>query len=1177
MRPIVSHISSGTKRRRRPRSLRVEPLETRALLSTFYVNGVGGDVQDGSLNAPFATIRQGVEAALENLGNDEVVILPTDSNAPYTTPVAIVPGYSELQIPGFSVFNGDLTIRGGGDSPADVVIDTGQGDGFYVDAPIGVTIANLTINQSARHGIVYRSQQQPLTVENVHITNHPNASGIIVQGTNLTVRDSRLFNNYQGIWGGIGIIAGTNLPTPAPGTVTVEDTVSEGNLANGAYLRDATGPVLFTGFTGTQNVGHGLWVTSSVSLAVIGGLFSHNALAGIQASSVNTVSISGATASDNFRNGIVSSLNQVVSVDGVLLERNGHRDFEYNPGGGGMHIRPGSATPTTISNSVVRDNHNSGNAGGIEIWGPQTTFMGSVVIANSVIEGNATRIDGTNGRGFGGGVAVIGNSNLAVTSSTIQGNASYSGGGVYVGITNGVDGVFPAISIDDSTVRNNSSTIEGGGVTLQSGTVAIRRSTIAGNSGAAGGLWMTTMGGDISNATISGNHGGSHGGAYLTSRNALSIVNSTVTDNFGASIGGVYSTGSSVQLLNTIIAQNGLNSGGGGPGSYQESDLGGTVRSLGHNILGEVDNVVIHSDRVTGVGPHSTDLYGTVAAPFQAMLGPLQDNGGPTLTHAVLPGSAAIDSGASTDAPASDQRSIVRPQDGDGNGSALVDIGAFELDVTRPIVTGIRVNDMSLADADEGSDRFVVTIDFSEAMNGAISPTLVFSPDVTGGATLVLSNASGVWSAGNTAYTVTYDVTDRNVTFAAVTIDVIGAQDIAKNAQQDYTPEVKFSVDMQNPAPTVSFLTSGDSTPGLAGTIDDASASIVVQIGSLSFPATNNGDGTWTLPDNVIHPPLTAGRHSVQVTATDSAGNMGQDSSTDELLLVLHTSTDIILSNDAVNENISTLAADLVFGQLASVDSDPVDQFVYTLTNGEGNTDNARFRIDGNTLFLRQGQVLDFETQPSYSIRVRTTDLVGHQFEKSIQLSVNNLVEIQTIQVGDGTAQRSRVESVSVTFDGLVTIDADAFVVTKRGTGGGVVGVSFTTREVNGRTVADITFSGGFVEFRSLKDGNYELRIDAGRIHNASGFGLDGDQDGATGDDYLFGETAADKFFRYFGDCDGDRDVDATDYGRLGLTYRKIVGQVGYNRNLDFDVDGDVDATDYGRFSLRYRKILAFQ
>jgi hypothetical protein len=1147
------------------------------LLSTFYVNGVGGDVQDGSTNAPFATIRQGIEAALQNLGNDEVVILPMASAAPYTTPIAIVPGFSELQIPGFSVFNGDLTVRGGGDSPDDVVIDTDLGDGFYVDAPIGVTIANLTINQSARHGIVYRSQQQPLTVENVHITNHPSASGIIVQGTDLTVRDSRLFNNYQGIWGGIGIIAGTNLPTPAPGTVAVENTVSEQNLANGGYLRDATGPVQFTGFTGTQNVGHGLWVTSSVNLAVTGGTFLQNALAGIQASNINTVSISGVTALDNGRNGIVSSLNQVVSIDGVTLERNGQRDVEYNPGGGGMHIRPGSATPITISNSVVRDNLNSGNAGGIEIWGPQTTFMGSVVIANTVIEGNATQVDGADGRGFGGGIAVIGNSDLTVTNSTIQGNASYSGGGVYVGPSSGVDGVFPAISIEDSSVRNNSSTIEGGGVTLQSGSIVIRRSTVAGNSGVAGGLWMTTMGGEISNATISGNVGGVYGGAYLTSRNALSIVNSTITDNFGSSVGGVYSTGSSVQFLNTIVAQNGLNSGGGGTGSDQESDLGGINRSLGHNIFGEVDNVVIHSDRVTGPGPHSTDLFGTVAAPFQALLGPLQDNGGPTLTHAILAGSAAIDAGTSTDAPATDQRTVVRPQDGDGNGSALVDIGAFELDVTRPIVTSVAVNDTLLTDADGGIDRFVVTVNFSEAMNGSFSPTLVFSPDVTGGATPVLGNASGVWSAGNTTYTVTYDVTDRNVDFNAVTIDVSGAQDTAKNAQQDYTPEIKFSIDMQNPTPTVSFLMSGDSTPGLAGTIDDTSASIVVQIGARSFPATNNGDGTWTLPDNIIDPPLTAGRHDVQVTATDSAGNIGQDTSSDELLLVLHTSTDITLSNVAVNENTSTQAADLLFGQLASVDSDPVDQFVYALTNGEGDIDNARFQIDGDTLYLRQGQVLDFETQPNYSIRVRTTDLVGHQFEKSIQLTVNNLVEIHAIQVGDGTAQRSRVESVSVTFDGLVIIDADAFVVTKRGTGGGAVGVSVTTREVSGRTVADLTFSGGFVEFRSLKDGNYELLIDAGKIRNGAGFGLDGNQDGATGDDYLFGETAADRFFRYFGDGDGDRDVDATDYGRLGLTYRKILGQVGYNRSLDFDGDGDVDATDYGRFSLRYRKILAFQ
>ena len=61
-----------------------------------------------------------------------------------------------------------------------------------------------------------------------------------------------------------------------------------------------------------------------------------------------------------------------------------------------------------------------------------------------------------------------------------------------------------------------------------------------------------------------------------------------------------------------------------------------------------------------------------------ATLGPLADNGGPTLTHALLPGSPAIDAGDNLDAPATDQRGIIRPQDADGDGKAVIDIGAFE-------------------------------------------------------------------------------------------------------------------------------------------------------------------------------------------------------------------------------------------------------------------------------------------------------------------------------------------------------------------------------------------------------------------------------------------------------------------------------------------------------------------
>ena len=72
----------------------------------------------------------------------------------------------------------------------------------------------------------------------------------------------------------------------------------------------------------------------------------------------------------------------------------------------------------------------------------------------------------------------------------------------------------------------------------------------------------------------------------------------------------------------------------------------------------------------------SCTLVGTDATARNPRLGPLADNGGPTLTHALLAGSHAIDSGAVC--PAKDQRGVSRPRDGDGNGSATCDRGSVE-------------------------------------------------------------------------------------------------------------------------------------------------------------------------------------------------------------------------------------------------------------------------------------------------------------------------------------------------------------------------------------------------------------------------------------------------------------------------------------------------------------------
>jgi Bacterial Ig domain/Right handed beta helix region len=733
-----SHIRS------RLRSLLVEPLEGRALLATFYVNGVDSPVQDGSLGAPFATIRQGIEVALQNAGADEVVILPK-ATGPYTTPVALVPGYSELQIQGYSVFNGDLTIRGGGTSPNEVVIDTAFGDGFYVDAPVGVTIKDLTINQSGRHGILYRSQQ-PLTVENVQVTNHTNHSGIIVQGANLTVRDSLLFNNYQGIWGGIGTISGTNLPTGAPGIVTIENTVSRNNFHSGVFLREATGVINISNVSANQNLSYGVWVNASASVEISGGSYSGNTSAGIAVSNTSTVSIHDATVSDNRRNGIISTLNQSLNVDGVTVERNGNLDQLYNPGGGGMHVRPGAATPIVVSNSIFRGNRNPGNAGGIEFWGPQDNFIANAIISNSIIENNLTLRDGANGRGNGGGLASIGNTSLTVIQSTIKGNASYSGGGIFLAGNSSVNNVFAGLTIIDSTISNNASTVEGGGITQRTGDIVIQRSTIATNSGYIGGVSVTATGGQISNSTISGNVGTYRGGASLTIRNPLLFVNSTVTDNAGSTAGGIHSTSLSVQFLNSIVAQNRLNSG-------QENDVSGMVRSLGHNIFGEVDGVTIESDRVTGPGPHSTDIFGSVVSPVNALLGSLAAHGGPTLTHALLPGSPGINGGvAGGNVPATDQRGFGR--------AGQVDIGAFEnqspvgvedrvsTNEDSPLIVNVLANDFEL-----DGDAFRVT-DINNVQNGTAilkqDGTILFTPNANfnGVATLsyVLVDAAGLQS-----------------------------------------------------------------------------------------------------------------------------------------------------------------------------------------------------------------------------------------------------------------------------------------------------------------------------------------------------------------------------------------------------------------------------------------------
>ncbi len=196
-----------------------------------------------------------------------------------------------------------------------------------------------------------------------------------------------------------------------------------------------------------------------------------------------------------------------------------------------------------------------------------------------------------------------------------------------------------------------------------------------------------------------------------------------------------------------------------------------------------------------------------------------------------------------------------------------------------------------------------------------------------------------------------------------------------------------------------------------------------------------------------------------------------------------------------------------------------------------------------------------------------TTDAVDHFIVEQVDLDAP---QIESVVVNDGGTQRSMVTGVTVTFSEEVTgVDANAFVLMNTTTNTQVM-TAVTTGIVDGKMVATLTFEGSGIIGGSLADGNYAFTTLADAIRDSAGNQLDGNRDGTGGDD------AVDEFFRYFGDVDGDRDVDSRDYRRFRSAYATMVGESIFDTAFDFDGDGDVDARDFQQFRSRYRSFLDF-
>ncbi|RSE29845.1 Ig-like domain-containing protein, partial [Acinetobacter junii] len=183
--------------------------------------------------------------------------------------------------------------------------------------------------------------------------------------------------------------------------------------------------------------------------------------------------------------------------------------------------------------------------------------------------------------------------------------------------------------------------------------------------------------------------------------------------------------------------------------------------------------------------------------------------------------------------------------------------GIVAADITPPVVT--------VEDA--------LTNDSTPALTGTVNdPTATVVVTIDGVDYPATNNGDGTWTLADNTLPA---LTDGDYTITVTATDAAGNSSTATGT---------LTVDTIAPNVVLDDLTTNDSTPPLSGTIDDPTATIIVTVNGVDYPAINNGDGTWALADDTLAS-LLEGPNTVTVTATDSAGN----TTTDTAIITLDT------------------------------------------------------------------------------------------------------------------------------------------------------------------------------------------------------------------------------------------------------------------------------------------------
>ena len=686
-----------------PRISHSKPAATIALLAalaspalpavTFTVSKTA-DTNDGICDAD-CSLREAVRAANQTPGNDTIA-LPTGVFA-----ITMI-GSDELAGAGDFDIQDSVTIAGAGRSAT--FVDGGNVDRiFHVDPEgdgnIAVILRDLVVRNGNQQfgGAIFNRALLTLDRADIRDSTALNGGCLFASERTVTLLDARVIGCRATTTGSTSNGFGAGIFVAA-GSVTSTGSSLTGNQAsrNGGAVYLAAGSASFTG-----------------------GDFGTNAAGGqggaIEATGAGTTLTTSSSFNTNTANdgGAISILNgPTATVTGATFTGNSATGIDFG-GGGAIFNFDGVLN---VSSSTFTGNDSLGEGGGaITIGGPTGAMLsvtGSTFTSNEAIKHDGSQLPGSS-PSLGGAILVTAGSTSMISGSTFEQNiAGLSGGALYVDQNT-------IITIADSRIANNVAQTFFGGAILNEGTTTVIRSTLEGNTAVqhSGAISSAVGSTTIDSSTVRGNSAPSAGALGNFNSSALRIVNSTVSGNnatatganqgFGGgllvdsgttatvqnstfsgnngNIGGAFSVngaGATLNLVNATVVSNTAQTGSvffsfQGTVRPRNSILGGscnnqgTVQSLGANAESPGNTC----------GLTTTDSRNIANLQLSA----LQNNGGPTLTHAPAAGSPVVDlvpTGSCVDSSGAtltrDQRGEARPFDGNSDGMARCDTGSVE-------------------------------------------------------------------------------------------------------------------------------------------------------------------------------------------------------------------------------------------------------------------------------------------------------------------------------------------------------------------------------------------------------------------------------------------------------------------------------------------------------------------